>query len=179
MIWSASILPSLSIASSTKQKSILLPVSFIRNFANYNLQSSTLNPEWDKKQYMPSFSPNNQYATNDKSNDKGNNDVVIIKELFLNIKYRSSYEKLIEKTIQKTYKFFIYSLKHMISNNWIAFCGIRSRLKPFQALAIFFMLQIKVNMQSGSILADKIEYKKVRYLVLKKWIGNAIKHFNV
>lgn len=66
---------------------------------------------------MPSFSPNNQFATNDKSNDKGNNDVVIIKELFLNIRYRSSYEKLIEKAVQKTYKFFIYFLKHMISNN--------------------------------------------------------------
>ena len=73
----------------------------------------------------------------------------------------------------------MHSLKHMISNNLIALCGIRSELRPFQALEILFILQIEINMQSEGILADEIGYGKVRYLVFKKCVANAIQHFNV
>lgn len=48
---------------------------------------------------MLSFSPGNQFATNNKSDDKGNNAIATIKELFLNIRHRLSYEKLTEKAV--------------------------------------------------------------------------------
>lgn len=67
----------------------------------------------------------------------------------------------------------------MISNNSIAFYSIRLGFRPFQALEIFFMLQIKVNTQSGGIVADKMGYKKIRYLIFKKCVANAIRHCNV
>lgn len=52
-------------------------------------------------------------------------------------------------------------------------------MRPFQALKNFSMLQIKVNTRSGGILADKMEYRKVRYLIFLKFVINIIRHFNV
>lgn len=77
------------------------------------------------------------------------------------------------------YEFFIHSPRHMIFNNQIVFCSIKSELKPFQPLEIFSILQIEVDTQSGSILTNEMEYGKVRYLVFKKCVANAIKPFNV
>ena len=94
---------------------------------------------------MPSPSLDDQFATNNKSNDGGNNAVATIEELFLNIKHRSSYEKLTKKAVRETCEFFIHFPRHMISNDRIALCGIRSGLRPFQALEIFSMLQIEVD----------------------------------
>ena len=69
--------------------------------------------------------------------------------------------------------------RHITSKNPIAFCGLKSGLRPFQALEIFSMLKIKVDMQGEGILADKMEYKKIRYLIFKKYIADLIKRFNV
>lgn len=48
---------------------------------------------------MPSFFPNDQFATNNKSNNRSNNAVVKMKELFLNIEYKLSYKSLTKKAI--------------------------------------------------------------------------------
>lgn len=53
----------------------------------------------------------------------------------------------------------------MTSKDRMALCGIKSGLRPFQPLEIFWMLQIKVDTSSGSILLDEKEYEKVRYLI--------------
>ena len=73
----------------------------------------------------------------------------------------------------------MHTPRHMTFNDRIALCGIRSGLRPFQALEIFSMLQIEVDTQSGGILADEIGYRKVRYLDFKNCVANAIRHFNV
>lgn len=73
----------------------------------------------------------------------------------------------------------MHSLRHMIPNNQIAFCSIRSGLKPFQTLWIFSILQIKVHMESKGILANEMRYKKVKYLVFKKCIANIISLFAI
>ena len=133
----------------------------------------------DKEQYTPSPSPDDQFATDDESDDGGNNAVATIEELFLNIGHRSSYERLTEKAVQETCEFFMHTPRHMTSNDRIALRGIRSGLRPFQALGIFSMLQIEVDTRSGGILADEMGYGKVRYLDFKKCVANAIRHFNV
>lgn len=130
MVPPTSILLGSSNASSTKQKSTS-PVPSILNFANHNSRNSTFNPESDKEQYTPSPSPNDQFATDDESNNGGNNAVAMIEELFLNIGHRSSYERLTEKAIQETYEFFMHTSRHMTSNDQIALRSIRSELRPF------------------------------------------------
>lgn len=55
-------------------------------------------------------------------------------------------------------EFFIHFLRHIISNNRIAFCDIGSRLKLFQVLRIFFILEIEVDTQNKGILADEMKY---------------------
>ena len=97
MVSPASILPGSSNASSTKQKSTSLPVPSIMNLANHNPRNSTFNLESDKEQYTPSPSPDDQFATDDERDDGGNNAVAMIEEQFLNIRHRSSYERLTEK----------------------------------------------------------------------------------
>lgn len=61
----------------------------------------------------------------------------------------------------------------------IAFCKIKLELSPFQALGIFLILQIEINMCSKNIFANKIEYKKVKYLIFCKFVANIIKNSNV
>lgn len=112
---------------------------------------------------MASPSPGGQFATNFESNDEGNNAVATIEALFLNIGHRSSYERLTEKAIHETCKFFMQSVRHMNSKDRVVLCEIRLGLRPFQALGIFLMLQIEVNIGSGGILADEMGYGKVRY----------------
>ena len=97
----------------------------------------------------------------------------------MNIGHRLSYERLTEKAVQETCEFFMHTPRHMTSNDRIALRGIRSGLRPFQALGIFSMLQIEVDTQSGGILADEMGYGKVRYLDFKKCVANTIRHFNV
>ena len=174
-----SILPASSNVSSTKQKSTLSPVPSIWNLADHNPRNSTFSPKSDKKQYTPSPSPNDQFATDNESDNRGNNAVATIEELFLNIEHRSSYKRLTEKAVQETCEFFMHTPRHMTSNDQIALRGIRSGLRPFQALGIFSMLQIEVDTQSGGILADEMGYGKVRYLDFKKCVANTIRHFNV
>ncbi|MCJ1347429.1 hypothetical protein MMC31_005654, partial [Peltigera leucophlebia] len=127
----ASILPGSSNANFTKQKSTSLPVPSLLNLADHDPRSSTFNLESDKEQYTPSPSPDDQFATDDESDDRGNNAVATIEELFLNIGHRSSYERLTEKAVQETCEFFMHTPRHMTSNNWIALRGIRSGLRPF------------------------------------------------
>ena len=88
-----------------------------------------------------------------------------------------SYEKLTEKAVWKTCEFFI--LRHITSKDRIALRDIKLRLRLFQTLAIFSMLQIEVDTQSRGLLADEIEYGKVRYLIFEKCVVNLIRRFNV
>lgn len=97
----------------------------------------------------------------------------------MNIRYRSSYERLLEKVVWETCKFFIHPPRHITLKDRIAFSDIKSGLRSFQALGIFFMLKIEMDKQSGNILADKIGYRKVRYLIFEKYITNLIRRFNV
>ena len=41
------------------------------------------------------------------------------------------------------------------------------------------MLQIEVNTSSKGILADKMGYRKIRYLIFWKFVANIISRFNV
>lgn len=60
----ASILLGSFIAKSTKQNLILLLVPPKLALTDHDTQSSIFNPESNKDHYMPSFSPNGQFATN-------------------------------------------------------------------------------------------------------------------
>ena len=99
MVPPAFILPGASNANFSKQKSILSPVPFIWNLAKHDLQSSTFNPKSDKEQYTPSLLPDDQFTNNNESDDRGNNVVTTIEELFLNIGHRSSYIRLTMKAV--------------------------------------------------------------------------------
>lgn len=74
------------------------------------------------------------------SNNGGNNAITTIEKLFFNIKHKLFYERLTKKVIPEMCEFFMYSTKHITSNNWIAFCSIRSALRLFQAQKIFSIL---------------------------------------
>lgn len=99
MVPPASILTDSSNASSTKQKLTLLLVLSIRNLADYNLRSSIFNPKSDEEQYTSGSSPDDQFATDNKSDNGDNNAVATIEKLFLDIRYWSFYKSLTEKTI--------------------------------------------------------------------------------
>lgn len=90
---------------------------------------------------------------------------MIIERLFLNIRHKLFYKRSIEKAVDETYKFFMYSARHMSSKDYVALHGIRSGLRLFQALGIFSMLEIEVDIGNGGIFADKMRYKKVRYRI--------------
>lgn len=83
----------------------------------------------------------------------------------MNIRHKLFYKRLIEKAVDETYKFFMHSTRHMSSKDCVALYGIRSGLRLFQALGIFSMLEIKVDIGSGGIFADEMRYKKVRYQI--------------
>lgn len=83
----------------------------------------------------------------------------------MNIAQISAKEKLIEKVVHETCKFFMYSVRHMTSKNGIVFSGIRLGLKPFQALKIFAMLQIEVDTSSRDMFVDKMRYNKIKCLI--------------
>lgn len=127
---------------------------------------------------MSSSSSNNQFIIDVKIDNKSNNIVITIKELFLNVKNRLSYERFMEKIVYGTCEFFMHSAKHMNFKNLVALCGIKLGLNQFQALEIFLMLQIKVDIYSGNIFVDKIENKNVKYLIFQKFIANIIKCLN-
>lgn len=74
---------------------------------------------------MPSSSLDNQFSIDNKSNNRGNNAIAIIKELFLNIRHKLSYKRLTEKVIQEMYESFLYFLIHMTFKDQIAFCSIK------------------------------------------------------
>lgn len=48
---------------------------------------------------MLSYFSNNQFITKNKNNNNGNNTIAMIEKLFLNIKYKLLYKKLIKKEI--------------------------------------------------------------------------------
>lgn len=106
-------------------------VPFILALAKYNAQNSPFNFKSNKNHYTFSSSPNGEFATNNESNIEDDNAFAIIEELFWNIRYRFLYEKLTKKIVKKTFKFFIYSLRHMPSKDQIAFCGIKLDLRSF------------------------------------------------
>lgn len=62
----------------------------------------------------------------------------------------------------------------MIRKDWIAFYNIKSKLKLFQVLEIFFILQIKIKIRSNDIFINKMEYKKIRFLYFYIYIINLL-----
>lgn len=92
------------------------------DLAKHDSQSSFYQTEPKEDQYLASSSPGNQFATDVKNDNKNNNAVIIIKRLFLNIGYKSSYKRLIEKAVHETCKFFIYSAKYMSFKDRVALC---------------------------------------------------------
>ncbi len=148
--------------------------------AKYDPQSSFYKTKPKEDLYLASPSSGDQFSTDVKSVDKDNNTVAIIEGLFiLNIRHKSSYEKLMKKAVNKTCKFFMHSVRYISSKDRVVLHGIRSGLRPFQALEIFLMLQIEVDTSSGGILVDELGYGKVRYLIFGEFIVNIIRHFNV
>lgn len=71
--------------------------------AKHDPQSSPCRTEPEEDQYLPSPSPDDQFATDVESDDEGNDAVATIEGLFLNIGHRSSYEKLTEKAVHEKY----------------------------------------------------------------------------
>lgn len=114
---------------------------------------------------MSSISLNNHFGIEINNNNKGNNVIAIIEEVFLNIGYGSSYKKLIKKVIYKTFKFFMHFTRYMSFRDRVTFCEIKLSLKSFQTLKIFLILSINVDRYSKSILANEIGYKKIKYLI--------------
>lgn len=90
---SLSVLLYLSALNSTKQSPILVPVSSILDPTKHDLQSSCNQTKPKEDQYLASSFSSNQFATDIKSNNKGDNAVTTIERLFLNIKHRSFYKR--------------------------------------------------------------------------------------
>ena len=125
------VLLSSSVLNSTKQKLTLSLIPSMLDPAKHDLQSSPNQTEPEKDQYLASPSPGDQFATDVKSDDKNNNAVATIERLFFNIERKSSYERLTEKTVYETCKFFIQSTRHISSKDRMALCGIRLGLRLF------------------------------------------------
>lgn len=125
------VLLNLSTLNTIKQKLILLLILSILNPTKYDSQNSFYQTKSKKDQYLISFFLNNQFTTNIKSDDKRNNAISIIKGLFLNLRYRSSYKKLIEKMIYEICKFFMHFIRYMSSKDQLALYKINLRLRPF------------------------------------------------
>lgn len=124
---------------STKWKSILLPVPFMLMPTKQNSQNFFWQNKSKKNQYVPSFSLDDQFAIDVKNNK---DTIATIEDLFLKIRYRSSSR---EKAVYETCKFFMHSVKNISFKNRVAFYEIKKRLSLFQALEIFLILQIEVN----------------------------------
>lgn len=92
---------------------------------------------------MPSSSSSNQFTTNDKSDNRGNSTIAIIKGLFLNIRYRLLQKKLIMKVIQEIYVIFIHSAKHIKLNNQIVLYNFKLGLRLFQAFRFLLYYKLK------------------------------------
>lgn len=114
-----------------KQKLTLSPVLSMLDFAKHNPQSSSYKTKPEKNQYLASPPSRDQFAINVKSNNEANNVVATIKGLFLNIRHRSFYERLMENAVYEIFKFFMYFVKHMSSKDQMALHKIRSGLRPF------------------------------------------------
>lgn len=108
--------------------------------AKHNSQNFLYQNKPEKEQYLPNPPPNNQFVTNVKSDNKDNNIIAMIKELFLNIRHKLSYKRLIEKVVHETCEFFIHSVRYMSFKDQIALYKIKLELKLFKALKIFSIL---------------------------------------
>lgn len=157
--------PSILSNLSAKPEKTLLLVSPIQNPVEYNPQSSPCPAVLKKDQYLLCPFPDDQFATDVASDDEGNNVVAMIERLFLNVRHRSSYERLTEKAVYKTCKFSIHSTTHMSSKEWLSFRRIKFGLRPFQTLGIFLIPQIEVYIRSKGILVNEMGYGKIRYLI--------------
>lgn len=60
---------------------------------------------------MPSLFLDNLFAINNKKNNRDNNTIPIIEELFLNMKHKLLYKRFIKKAVWKIYKFFLSLFK--------------------------------------------------------------------
>lgn len=90
--------------------------------------ASDVETELDKNQYKPQ---NSHYSIADDNDDKINNIVTTIEELFLLIGHRSTYKRLIEQRIQLKCQFFIHSPRQMTAKNQVPLRGIKSSLRRF------------------------------------------------
>lgn len=131
--------------------------------------ASDVDTESDKDEYEPQ---NSHYSTGSDSDDKVNNTVATIEELFLHIGHRSTYERLTEQRVQQTCQFFMHSPRRMTAKDRVPLRGIKSGLRPFQALGVFSMLQIETQTRSGGILADEMGYGKVSCLGFSQCMAN-------
>lgn len=83
----------------------------------HNPQSFPSQIKLENNQYLTNPFSSDQFAIDIESDNESNNIVVTIERLFLNIRHRSSYKRLIEKAVYKTYILFIHSVRHMSSKN--------------------------------------------------------------
>lgn len=95
-----------------------------------------------------------------------NQNQATIKELFLQIEDRATYEKITKKAVARTCKFFLYFPKQMSMNNRIKLRGLFIKLKLFQVFGILFMFDIETVINNEGILADKRDFKKILILLL-------------
>lgn len=144
---------------------MLSPIPFMLDPVKYDPQSSLYQTKLEKDQYLASSSAGDQFATDVKGDDEGNNAFTIIEGLFLNIEHKSSYKRFTEKVIYKTCKFFMHSARHMSFKKQVVFYRIGLELRLFQALRISSVLQIEVDTDSKGILGDKMRYGKVKYQI--------------
>lgn len=73
---------------------------------------------------MSNLSLNDKFDTNVKNNNKNINAVIIINSLFINIRHKLFYNKLMKKAVYKTCEFFMLFIIHLSFMDWFAFCEI-------------------------------------------------------
>ena len=54
----------------------------------------------------------------------------------------------------------------MFLSDQVPICYLKCGLKPFQALVVYCIFVVEVNILSGANLADDMSLEKVRYLLL-------------
>lgn len=74
---------------------------------------------------MFSLPTNDWFAINIKGNNKDNNIITIIKELFVNIKNKLSYKRSVKKMSHKIYEFLYYFVSYMSFKDRVVFCRMR------------------------------------------------------
>lgn len=65
----------------------------------------------------------------------------------------------------------MHFVRYINFKDWVAFCKIKTELKPFEIIKIFLILQIKANTYNERIFVNKICQKNIRYSIFLEFIS--------